>query len=164
MNVEAGGVAWAEWFSAAGTFTAAAVAVVVALRAERHSRDAATEARQAASRDRTASLMVQLVTAVEEDARTTARDFAMRPVRSPRGAAVCRALWGHRNTLGTVWQFYTAADDDPWIMHLYGSEELWPWMRNELQSALDKLDYADRKPPDLTPSWWKFWRHRTAED
>jgi len=109
-------------------------------RAERNVR----EARRAASRDRTARLLVQLVGAVEQDIAAAERSGDPHEViRSPAGAALCRSLWGHRNLFATTWHVY-CEDDERWIADLRASGDLFRRMREELQSALDTLDHEDR--------------------
>jgi hypothetical protein len=135
----------AAWFSGIGSLVASAIALVIAAGALREAR----EVRRAASRDRAARLLVELIRAVEED--IAAAEGSSDPnevVRSAQGAALCRALYGRRNAFGTAWAVYCDEEDEyrGWIESLRGSGQLFPRMREELQSALDALDYEDRSP------------------
>ena len=130
----------AAWVSGVGSLTASVVALFIAARAQRDVR----EARRAASRDRAARLLVELIRAVEQDIAAAERSSDPdEVVRSAEGAGLCRALWGRRNLFGTTWHVY-CENDQRWIADLRKSGDLFPRMREELQSALDALDHEDR--------------------
>jgi hypothetical protein len=136
-----------------GAAAAAGVAPYVSNRAQSDAQEAlaaaernAQEARKAMAPDRTADLLVQLIRAVEAD--IAAAEKSSTPgvtVRSLEAKALCRALWGHRNLFATTWALYCGEGTEPlWIDHLLASGELFPRMRDELQTALDQLDHEDR--------------------
>lgn len=118
------------------------VALVVAWRGLKD----ALETRRAMVRDRQADLLVRLIHAVEADRRQTEYvrgwDAGSPPiVRSVEAASLCHALWGRRTLFGTTWHLY-CQDDQTWTEGLW---DLYPRMRGELQSALDKLNHEDAK-------------------
>lgn len=143
MSIPAGSAA--EWFAGLATVAAVVVALVVSHRAEKAAETAAQEARQAVARDRTARLLIDLVRAVERDIGmfTAHGNKRVGDLRSAEGSAMCRALWGHRGSFGTVWAVY-CEDDQTWTQQLHRNGELFPRMRSELQEAIELLDHQDR--------------------
>jgi hypothetical protein len=144
MSVQWGNLA--EWFSGLGALAAAGTALFISRRAERLAIESAREARQAASRERVSALLVELVKAVEGDIRQAEQvsNSLGGYSRSIEAQALCRALWGHRNLFGTTWHVYCEVDQE-WPRQLADSGDLYPRMRTELQTALDSLDYEDRR-------------------
>lgn len=140
LSLGVGTIHWgsvAEWVSGLGALTAAAVALYLANQAQSEAR----ETRRAVSRDRALRLLVDLIRAVESD--IAASEAAGSIVRSPEAAGLCRALWGRRNPFGTAWHVYCEEDQTSPEM-LFERAELFPRMREELQNALDAIDFEDR--------------------
>jgi hypothetical protein len=89
--------------------------------------------------------LVDLIRVVEIDINQAQRR-GVPVVRSPEGAGLCRALWGHRNLFGTTWGVYCDPEVQGWIDDLRDRGELFPRMREELQTAVDAIEFEDRGP------------------
>lgn len=86
--------------------------------------------------------------------------------RSAEGAALCRALWGHRNQFGTTWHVY-CEENQRWIHDLVSTGQLVPRIRSELQEAIDSLDHQDRQDRAAgksRPARARSWLARRIED
>lgn len=142
----------AELLSAAGTFTAALVAVLIAIASERGARRRAEADRQALLtetwRSRKQNMLTGLLVAIEQD-----RDFQSRDVR-----ALLRSLRSERNWVGTAWDIWVEgrAPTDP--------EAARTQVLAEVGAALEQLEAAYRVPMPAAESTAgkRRWRRRKA--
>lgn len=100
--------------------------------------------RHAFARRRDHEHLVQLLCEVVRDERANVGHFPQ--ISNPTAVALCRAL--PKNWIGTTWSFYVATDEQhEWHLTLWTSDELWLRMVSEIEDALGKLDYAERRDP-----------------
>jgi hypothetical protein len=144
MDLDWGSVG--QWVSGVGALTAAVVALLASRRAQR----IAIDARQAQHRDRIADLLIRLIAEVEQDFAT----------RTPYGDSVaarslCRALWGHRNVIALAWHLY-CEPDHTYTDQLQEQDQLLPQIRDQLQTALDSINYQDSATPTRRSLWQRM--------